>query len=44
MEVVLVGIVFKILFDIHYAYQIAPSYSYMGLILLLNSEKLIEFI
>jgi hypothetical protein len=41
-QVVLAGIAFKALFDVHYAYQISPSYSYMGMVLSLNYHKLLE--
>jgi hypothetical protein len=41
-QIVLAGIVFKVLFDIHYVYQISPPFSYMGLDVSLDWQKIIE--
>ena len=38
------GLIFKVLFEISYMYQISPSFSYMGLVLSFNYQKLIKFV
>jgi hypothetical protein len=39
---VLIGLAFKMLFEICYIYHISPAFSYMGMVVSLNYQKLIE--
>jgi hypothetical protein len=42
VQVVLVGLAFKVLLDICYIYHVSPSYSYMGMVLSPNYHKIVE--